>query len=89
MTINLKEAAGITDEMPRDELELLAAVTWGDLAYEQDENRHLKELVAEMFKEHRRIYHTGGVLKTGPSATKEQMARWHIECVRWGVEVDE
>lgn len=86
--IDLKKAAGITDEMTRDELEMLAAVTWGDLAYEQDENRHLRALVAEMFKEHQRIYHTSGVLKMGPSATSKQMAHWYSECIRWGVEVD-
>lgn len=88
MVIELKEAAGISDETTREELETLAAVTWGDLAYEQDRNRHLSDLVSEMFEEHRRIYHSGGVLRMGPSATSKQMAHWYSECMRWGVEVD-
>lgn len=88
MTIDLKEAAGVSDEMTREELEMLAAVTWGDLTYEQDRNRHLCDLVSEMFKEHRRIYHSGGVPRMGPSATNVQMAHWYSECMRWGVEVD-
>ena len=86
--IDLKEAAGINDSTTREELELQAAVTWGELAYEQDANRHLRELAAEMFKEHRRIYHDGGILKMGPSATNKQMAHWYSECLRWGIEVD-
>lgn len=88
MTIDLKEAAGISDETTREELEMLAAVTWGDLAYEQDRNRHLCDLVSEMFKEHRRIYHSDDVLRMVSSATSKQMAHWYSECMRWGVEVD-
>lgn len=84
MAVDLKESAGITDEMSRGELEMLAAVTWGDLAHEQYENRRLKTLVAEMFKEHQRIYDIGSVL----SATSGQMAHWYSECMRWGIEVD-
>ena len=53
------------------------------------ENAKLRELCCEMFKEHQRIYHAGGTLKMGPSATNKQMAHWYSECMRWGVEVDE
>jgi len=89
MIIDFKEAAGITDSMTREELEMQAATTWGELAYEQDANRHLRELAAEMFKEHRRIYNGGGdILNAGPSATSKQMAHWYSECLRWGIEVD-
>lgn len=88
MKIDLKEAAGISDETTREELEMLAAVTWGDLAYERDRNRHLCDLVSEMFKEHMRIYNSGGVPRMGLSATSAQMTHWYSECIRCGVEVD-
>ena len=52
------------------------------------ECRALKTLAAEMFGEHQRIYHAGAMLRQ-TSATREQMARWHSECRRWGIEVGE
>ena len=86
--VNLKDAAEISNDLTRDELEMELAKTLGELAYEQDANRHLKELCADMFREHQRIYHTVGVLRNGPSVTNKQMAHWYSECMRWGIEVE-
>lgn len=89
MVVDLKKEAEISDEMSRDELELKAAVLWGDLAYERDENQHLRKLVAEMFQEHNRIYNnnTWGLPHSYPHASSKQMASWYSECIRWGIEV--
>ena len=88
MAVNLKESAGITDDMTREKLEMKAAVLWGDLAYEREENRHLKDLIGQMYRSHRRIYDASITLKESASATSRQMAYWHSECTRWGIEVD-
>lgn len=49
------------------------------------ENEQLKDLCADMFREHQRIYYTGGILKNGPSATSRQLAKWYPACVALGV----
>lgn len=54
--IDWKNAAEINDDMPHDELKMLAAVTWGDLAYERDENKHLHEENEKLRKLIRDVY---------------------------------
>lgn len=90
ITWNTREAYGPIDQLNAENAALrtqLADVT-ESMGRVEERCAELRGLCGEMFKEHQRIYHTGGVLKMGPSATNKQMAHWYSECMRWGVEVD-